>query len=479
MNPEIFSSFEDRLMLNQTHELNAPDALSITSSCTQLATNQQFSDQQRQAVLRNFFFLLKEYKIDEVLELLDEEIFSDKNTLNAFLFSKTPLMHACYHLQLEIVQKLIQKGADYSLINEGYDALFFATLKGGQKIVNFLLNEGAKADRLYPGELSLLHICLGVIRKSQFFLQRESSYKNIFRNFMKKTMPVNAVYICTQEEKTVYGLSALTPLICSVIYKETECIKALVDNGAALNLRVDDKDPLYIAVKNSFFSGVYLLLQLGAPVINTYGEQNTLLHLNAKLPLREYNNDLNKKITYYLLHYGVPVDARCLFNKTAKDYASEKQVSYISHSAHLLQYLCDAQEDYRILFEEKQSLKDFFTSSRFLKFNLINKISKQKHKEEIPLFQRFNKLKNDLLSQKASLFFNALFSANRLSSHGKTVVKLGIYRKSSLLQAHKKQENALSDNNIYLSKCDIRNIFSFLRISEVLEKISLNKNLAQ
>ena len=61
----------------------------------------------------------------------------------------TPLLHAAYHGDLELVELLLSLGADVNMNvhKEGYTALMFAALSGSVDVVRRLLEAGARTSR--------------------------------------------------------------------------------------------------------------------------------------------------------------------------------------------------------------------------------------------------------------------------------------------------------------------------------------------
>ena len=227
----------------------------------------------------------------------------------------TPILHASQrihnnnnpHLSVEIINALIDKGADVDAKTPGGEtSLFLSAWRGDLVIVNNLLARGANVNvRMKNGETPLIRVTHPTICKHR---------KEVIKALIVHGADVNA--------KTDLKLSAgYTPLIQAAWGGATEVAALLLERGADVNAGLrDGQTPLTFAAGQGkgFPEIVLLLLEKGAAVNaaapGDYG----------KTPLMVAANNGNTDIVGMLLDHGADLSLKSKENsRTALLYAAE------------------------------------------------------------------------------------------------------------------------------------------------------------
>lgn len=104
---------------------------------------------------QDIFSFVKEGDLKNISKVLQNKT-ANVNTINESGY--TPLMFAAYYNQLEVIQFLLEKGAEINLESKYGTALMAATIKGHRDAVVFLIAEGATLNNKDSyGNTALLH----------------------------------------------------------------------------------------------------------------------------------------------------------------------------------------------------------------------------------------------------------------------------------------------------------------------------------
>ncbi len=184
----------------------------------------------------------------------------------------------------QIMELLLENGADINESWRGYYPLFLALTRGRCDIAEMLIKRGADINIKDAAENSLLHIVMRAcedVRVVDFFYK----YKFDFN------------------VKNIYGQ---TPLLLMILNNKTAALKYFIDKGADINAAVSDNStPLEVAILRGYETAAIYLVEKGADIKfkNEYGL--TPLHKAAQYGLTDLtavllsnNADCNSSTKY-------------------------------------------------------------------------------------------------------------------------------------------------------------------------------------
>ena len=231
----------------------------------------------------------------------------------------TPLHYAVRNGELEIVQMLLDRGANINVQSlKSKTALHIAVEDNRMDIIDILLNHGANVKISDISDVTPLHTAV------------KNDSVEIIKLLLSRGANVNATTCDRVGEDEGKGC---TPLHLAVEKANEEIIKLLLSSGANVNdKRNDGIASLHIAIERGYFEVVKHLLDHGAHVNSTYSSATqqdcTPLHLAAELDAKE--------IVKLLLSKGADVNAQGNEGITPLHIAT--RAGYSNIVEHLLKY---------------------------------------------------------------------------------------------------------------------------------------------
>jgi len=191
----------------------------------------------------------------------------EKSTLKAL--GGTPLMSASLKGQLEVVRRLIDKGADVDAVKkDGATALMWASQGGNLEIVRLLIEKGANVN--------------AVKKEGATALMRAIEYNHleIARLLIEKGANVNAA-------KTYNGI---TVLMWASADGHLEIVRLLIEKGANVNaaMKYNRQTALMLASWKGHFEVVKELCERGADVNAAMTDGSTATDIAKTPEIREY-----------------------------------------------------------------------------------------------------------------------------------------------------------------------------------------------
>ena len=189
----------------------------------------------------------------------------------------TPLMLACEYGNMEIIQLLIDKGAEVNQIDaSGKSAIVYTISSDKLEIARYLIDKGAELNLFYDGISPLIK---AIIEEKWEFAEL----------FIEKGANVNA-------------FQTITPMDVTLFKQNYDFADYLIEKGADINLKGDHGNTaLYNAAKEGDLESVNFLLNKGAKadIKNSYGY--------SPLAIASYNGDL--QIVNILINKGADINS--------------------------------------------------------------------------------------------------------------------------------------------------------------------------
>ncbi|QEN06050.1 hypothetical protein EW093_15585 [Thiospirochaeta perfilievii] len=200
----------------------------------------------------NPFDLIFQKGVEFATEILTPELVSLRNNRQ-----NTPLFYAIDWGSKEIVQVILDKGADINAKNiNGETPLHQAITTDNVIVANLLIERGASIEAKDNQLNTPLHSCV-------YWNAYESAHL-----LVEKKADINAKNIKNR-----------TPLHEAVLTEDTDIVTFFIKNKSNLNARDNNgQTPLFYAVKNNFPDILNLLLDAGADISLRDRQGNTILH---------------------------------------------------------------------------------------------------------------------------------------------------------------------------------------------------------
>jgi ankyrin repeat protein len=220
-----------------------------------------------------------------------------------------PLLHACQHNNIEIIQFLLSNGADINLKNNtGETALSRASQMANTPVIRLLIDN--KADVNIENNTGKTPLFYGNTETMQLLVDNGA---NVNHTDDQKMTPL--FYSCIEENKEVVQLliynkadvnhvdiHGKTPLFYSCEEGNKDIAELLLTNGANINYQDNKKNTVLIdSCINQNFDMVNFLLKHGANVNIINSDEKTALDVANN----NVNNNNNDKIIQLLKPYYV------------------------------------------------------------------------------------------------------------------------------------------------------------------------------
>lgn len=257
------------------------------------------------------------------LEVVDALLNNGADPLIHTQFDGGPIQIASKNGYLYIVQRLIQAGVDIN--NDTFGTpLLYASQKGNIDILDFLLAEGADINHMSDGQLTaLMMACVNGKTDAVDILLQAGADVNIIdeEGYSALGVVCSTGKIEIVDKLLVYGAiidiydSDFPPLISAVYHENINIVDRLIQMGADINIESSQGDtPLHLAVNEMYLEIIMLLLENGA---NTQGLSD-IAHIAEEFShelifemlqfyddrIFEYLNDIMLKLT----DLGVNID---------------------------------------------------------------------------------------------------------------------------------------------------------------------------
>jgi len=243
----------------------------------------------------------------------------------------TPLIVAASVGHLQVVDYLLNKGADIQAVNKmGMGALHYAVIGEHLDVVKLLIEKGADVNipsmmgspfhrAVFGGNMEMIRLLLGagadidaVMASSGWTPMHIAALSGWYE--AAKILAENGC------DLNIVDKRGATPLYYSVLTGNREAAKVavlLLNSGAEFNKTMPDgSTPLLTAVKKGKEDAVMILLEKGADTGSMdRSTQRTMLHFAA---IHGYGN-----IAEQLIGKGIDIHAQDKFGKTALDYAEK------------------------------------------------------------------------------------------------------------------------------------------------------------
>ena len=214
----------------------------------------------------------------------------------------------------DVVEALLQYGADITALQSGRNALYCAAREDHQGVVDVLLNFGASAEAKVLQQAQALHRACrrGHTRTLRRLLQYgiDIEVVDVDRSTALHIAVQNGdetmVRLLLEHEARIeaFDIEHLTALHHAITQRQYYMITLLLDNGANIEARrVDGSTPLALAALDGWVIGVKLLVSKGANVHAVRKDGSSVLHCGA------LGGDL--EVVSFLLHHKANPQSVC------------------------------------------------------------------------------------------------------------------------------------------------------------------------
>ncbi|MBK6674845.1 MAG: ankyrin repeat domain-containing protein [Proteobacteria bacterium] len=183
----------------------------------------------------------------------------------ANLFGATPLMLASVTGHLDVIRLLLEAGAPADATNaEGQTPLMVVARTGNVEAAKLLLKKGAKigAHETWGGQTALMWAAAqGQPEMIRFLVSRGAlvNERSTVRDWQRR--------VTAEGRPKDMNRGGLTPLLFAAREGCIECLRALLDNGADIDLAdPDGTTPLILALLNRNYNAAKFLIEAGADV---------------------------------------------------------------------------------------------------------------------------------------------------------------------------------------------------------------------
>lgn len=284
------------------------------------------SQSSRERLNYSFHDMLNEPKVDiDTIKFLISEgadvnsVLPDKNhTL------MVPLAYAAKHNNIEIIKLLLNSGANVDGGNRGLPPLFYSIEQGNKDIVKLLRDAGASAKRelMVDGKfIKVLDYALTKKNKDIIKLLSEMHIHDIMEMLRNgKDIKVDVLLLVFKDNIDVKDQEGKTALMYSVLHRNMNLIKVILDNGA--NIDLQDKEGktalMYAAMKDGKLEILKYLIKKGANLNLQDKEGSTALFIATKTS--------NFSIIKFLIKNNADLNIKNNDGNTAEFYAISSEI---------------------------------------------------------------------------------------------------------------------------------------------------------
>ena len=251
-------------------------------------------------------YIKKSNKIDAIIL-----IFLGANVNYQDYLGNTALFYAIEKNMICICIMLIRNGANVNIKNNmNYTPLIYAIqiCHGNKHIVNLLLSNGANPNN-----------------------KDKLPYTALFYAIDKNLIDICIILIENGADVNIKYINGYTPLIYAIAWRHPniEIINLLLDNGADINLTDNsNRSPLMFAINNI---QIFEALLNRKPNLNIHRMQDnqTVLITAVRLVTKDCDYLQSFKIVELIINAGADVNAVCMNNRTALNYAVRNGLMYI------------------------------------------------------------------------------------------------------------------------------------------------------
>jgi len=201
-----------------------------------------------------------------------ETLLEDKTVnINVLYHEKPAIYWAAVYSKLEVVQLLIEKGANIN--TPGDTPLHGSCYNGDIKMAKLLLDNGANINAIDTNERTPLYwASLRYPNLAQYLLEKGADF-NIVTNTL------------------------IAPLHNASLYGYIEIVRILISKGADINIKdINEKTPLYYACSKGQLEVINYLLQQGVRTTDYYGlKAMKIASSNTRKCITTFKEELNKR----------------------------------------------------------------------------------------------------------------------------------------------------------------------------------------
>lgn len=212
----------------------------------------------------------------------------------------TALIHAAYKGLTQVVDFLLSNKAAVNVCNnDGWSAIVGAFALGHEEIVAKLINSGALFSEKYAQAALLNSYLSGNIELTKKII-KEVSNPNIKVNnklplvcYCAKRGDYEVVKLLIESGANPNSLDLTGFPLLSILCEagNLELIKLVIDQGASVNFGIENKQPIFVAIKNNCVDVVEYLVEHGANVSARDDRDDTVLMYavrNDRLSIAEF-----------------------------------------------------------------------------------------------------------------------------------------------------------------------------------------------